>query len=237
MTWTYFTSYLTGGRAITKEERNELLDNLQTLLAMSGCSSAGYSLNAGELTTAKANHLKHDRARLDGPSSSVTRARLQTLFATASAAFTNYSAAVTTALSGEGITSTERDTIISSALDHHKLWNYYKRLLDALACPCTVDEADEGLFADLPYGQDFDVTGQFTAAQDVDLTFVVDSNGTGMRLVLKANGVSIHDTGCVLLATVTPTVTVPAGTTTLRVEVTACSGTTAGEFLFELACP
>jgi hypothetical protein len=133
-TWTQFTSYLDGSRSILKAERDEIYDNLATLLTASGCTDAGYSLDATELTAVKSSGQMTDRARLNGPAASVTRDRLQTLFATASAAFSNYSAAVTTALAGEGISSGQRDDYINGNVESWKLWNYYKRLIDALTC-------------------------------------------------------------------------------------------------------
>jgi hypothetical protein len=133
-TWVYFTSYLDGSRFITKNERDELYDNFNSLLT-GDCSSAGYSLNSTHQTSIKDSLLLTDRASLDGPGGSNTRDRFHAVITAASSAFSNYSSAVTTALSGEGITSTQRDSIINSDFDDHRLWNYYKRLIDALTCP------------------------------------------------------------------------------------------------------
>lgn len=140
MTWTHFTSYLTGTRFITKDERDELYDNLAALLA-GDCSYGGYSLNSTELTAVKGSGLLTDRARLDGPSSSVTRDRIEALISTASGVFANYSAARTAALSGESISSSDLTAILGSGLDSYHLWNYYKRLIDGLqCCPVTVKD-------------------------------------------------------------------------------------------------
>jgi hypothetical protein len=137
MTWTQFTAYLDGTRPIRKEERDELYDQLAALFT-GGCSASGYTLNAADLVTVKASNVLTDRARMDGPSSALYRDRLSVLISTASAAFSNYSSAVTTALTGEGITSTERDALLNANVDSWKLWNYYKRLIDALACLPTI---------------------------------------------------------------------------------------------------
>jgi PKD repeat protein len=132
MTWSHFTAYLDGSRPITKAERDELYTQLQGLL-VGGCVSAGYSLNSSDQTAITGSGLLTDRASLDRAATN-TRARLHTILATAAAAFTNYTTAETAALAGESITSAQRDTIIAAAIDDHRLWNYYRRLIDALAC-------------------------------------------------------------------------------------------------------
>lgn len=137
MTWSHFTSYLDGSRPITKAERDELYDNFAALLVSSGCVSSGYSLNSTDQTAIKGSFLLTDLASLDGPGATNTRDRLQAVIAAASSVFTNYSSAVSAALSGEGITSGQRDAILSAAIEEYRLWNYYKRLIDGLTC-CTV---------------------------------------------------------------------------------------------------
>ena len=113
MTWTHFTAYLDGTRPITKAERDELYTQLQGLFT-GGCASSGYALNATDQAAIAGSYLLTDRASLDH-ASTTTRARLQTILATASAAFTNYASAETAALAGEGITAAQRETIIASA--------------------------------------------------------------------------------------------------------------------------
>lgn len=138
LTWSYFTADLDGSRPITKAERDELYSNLTTLLGTTGCSGFGYSLNGTDQTAIRDSNLITDRASLDGPASSHTHGRFETIVSTASSAFSNYSTAVSTALTGAGITSAQRDTIITANVDDHRLWNYYRRLLDALTCVCNV---------------------------------------------------------------------------------------------------
>lgn len=135
-TWTYFTSYLDGSRPITANERDELYSQLSALLT-GVCAGNGYSLNATDQAAITASKLATDRASLDGPGATNTRDHLEEVIATMSAIFTNYDTAVDDALSGEGITDTERDDMISALVDDHRLWNYYKRLIDALTCACT----------------------------------------------------------------------------------------------------
>ena len=134
MTWSHFTAYLDGSRPITKAERDELFDNLATALATAGCSSAGYSLNSTDQSAIKASLLLSDRASLDGPGATNTKGHLHTILETASSAFSNYSSAVTAALSGEGISSGDRDSILTARTDDFRLWNYYRRVIDALTC-------------------------------------------------------------------------------------------------------
>lgn len=136
-TWTYFTAYLDGSRPVREAERNELLDNLAALLIASGCSGSGYTLNSTELTAVKSSGLITDRARLDSSGTLAARDRIETLISTASAAFSNYASARSTALSGEGISSSDLTDILNGGLDDYRLWNYYKRLIDALSC-CTI---------------------------------------------------------------------------------------------------
>lgn len=134
MTWTYFTTYLDGTRPIAKAERDELYTNLAAKLAT---CSATLSLNSTDQTAITGSLLITDLASLDNSAGggSNTRARLGVIIAATSGAWTNYSAAVTTALSGAGMTSGERDALVSSGADSYRLWNYYKLLIDELICP------------------------------------------------------------------------------------------------------
>lgn len=140
MTWSYFTAYLDASRPIAKVERDELYTNLAALLGTAGCSAAGYSLNSTDQTAIKGSSLITDLASLDGPGATNTKARLHTVLETAASAFSNYSAAVSAALTAEGLTSTTRGEIISSRIDDYRLWNYYRRVINGLTC-CTVTSA------------------------------------------------------------------------------------------------
>lgn len=134
MDWSYFTDYLDGTRSITEDERNELYDNLQTVLTTSGCTEAGYSLNSDDLAAVKASGMWTDIMGLDGPGASYTADRLEAVIAAAASAFANYEDAVAGALDGEDITADERDELLASGIECTKLWNYYKRLIDGLSC-------------------------------------------------------------------------------------------------------
>jgi hypothetical protein len=133
MTWSYFTAYLDGSRPITKAERDELYSNLSVLFPASGCYSHGYSLNSTDQAAILASNLLTDRASLDGPNSLHLHGRFGAIVAAAASAFTNYSAAVSAALTNAGITATERDAITAANMDDHRLWNYYRGLLNGLS--------------------------------------------------------------------------------------------------------
>lgn len=133
MTWTHFTSYLDGTRPITTAERDEVFDNAAALLA-GDCAAGGYTLNATDLAAVKASQLSTDRTCLDGPAALHLCDRLHALFEAAASAFANYDDAVATALADEGLTEAERDAILAAEVDDHRLWNYYRRLLDELTC-------------------------------------------------------------------------------------------------------
>ena len=142
MTWSHFTAYLDGSRPITKAERDELYDNFAALLVstgVNGCSDSGYALRTSDQTAIKATNLLTDLASLDGPGLGTnTKGRLQTIIAATLSVFESYPSPVSTALTAAGITSGERDTIIASYLDDHRLWNYYRALINALHCHCQV---------------------------------------------------------------------------------------------------
>lgn len=326
MTWSYFTAYLDGSRPITKAERDELYDNLATVLTTSGCSGAGYSLNATDQAAIKASNLLTDRASLDGPGATNTQGHLHTILETASSAFTNYASAVSAALSAEGLTSTTRGEILTARVESYKLWNYYRRVIDALACcalpvvsmgsECAVIgqafsyaisatnsptsynatglppglgiNTSTGVISGTPttagtysvtisatnscgsddagleiavgtcllsaFGNDDtwdgtgphslfddtqDVTGQFECETEVEFSWGLNTGNTA-RFILKANGVTLFDSGCVSSSDpYSHLVSVPAGTTSLRVLVTV--GCDASEQVFAVsylvACP
>lgn len=132
MAWTYFTTALDGTRPITQAERDELYDQLATKL---GDCSENFSLNATDQTAIKDSRFITDRASLDdsdGPTNLVDR--LEAVIAATEAAFSNYDDAVMAALTAAGISDTERDDILDAGMDDHRLWNYYKELIDALEC-------------------------------------------------------------------------------------------------------
>jgi hypothetical protein len=131
MAWTYFTSYLTGSRPITKNERDELYDQLATKLACPG----QFSLNATPQTAIKNSLLITDLASLhDSSGGADTVDRLGAIIDAAAASISNLAAAKTAALAAEGISSGNLTTILASRMDDYHLWNYYKRLIENIDC-------------------------------------------------------------------------------------------------------
>jgi hypothetical protein len=99
------------------------------------------------------------------------------------------------------------------------------------AC-CTISEGDltTTIFDSDNPGEKtntYDVTGQFPADADVEFYFDTGFSDCYAEFVVKANGVTIYDSGCVADASgSTHIITVPGGTTSLSVTVTwGCSGT------------
>lgn len=251
-TWTYFTAYLDGARPIRKVERDELYSNLAALLTATGCSSAGYSLNSTDQSAITGSNLLTDRASLDGPGATNTKDRLHTILETASGVWPNYATAVYNALAAEGLTATTRGNILSSNLDDHRLWNYYRRVIDALTCPgggggggdCDFDGAsgvgDSGESdPTVCFDDTWDVTGQFEDETELELEWNVAA-GTA-QIVIKADGVTIYTGACEEMSgspLPTDLVTVPAGTESLQVIVTcSCDAASGGSVAWSLLCP
>lgn len=177
MTWSEFTSYLDGSRPLRKAERDELYDNLDELLT-GGCADAGYSLNAAAQTAIKASRLRTDLASLDGPGATNTTGRLHDVLEAASEAFVNYDDAVADALSAEGLTSTERDDILAARLDDWRLWNYYRRVIDALECCAPAVATDQSASAYLRES----FSGTIAAAGDPPYSFSASGLPPGLSL-------------------------------------------------------
>lgn len=66
------------------------------------------------------------------------------------------------------------------------------------------------------YDQTFDVTGDFGSARNIFIDF--EAFTIKDQLLIDANGVNIYDSGCIG-GNVTPTVLVPAATTSARVRI------------------
>lgn len=99
-------------------------------------------------------------------------------------------------------------------------------------CNLTLDTAG----GESGYDETFDVTDDFVADRDIYVDF--EAYSIKDQLLIDADGVNIYDSGCIS-GNVTATVTVPAGTTSARVQVLAhCDagqpGTTA--WTLSIAC-
>lgn len=87
---------------------------------------------------------------------------------------------------------------------------------------------------DAGYDVTYDVTGDFAGGGSVNVSF--NAYIQKDRLILYANGVSISDSGCIS-GTYTPTVTIPSGTTTLRVRVIPnCEGGVGTSWTLAISC-
>lgn len=92
-------------------------------------------------------------------------------------------------------------------------------------CPCTFDSGAQSGSAD--FLDTYDVTGEFILEREVSLVGGFgecdDPSVTG-RFRVYADGATIYDSGCVYSATVTGLLTIPAGTTEIKVELVYCTG-------------
>lgn len=73
-------------------------------------------------------------------------------------------------------------------------------------------------------GFSYNVTGKFCCAHDFHFEWqltIFDPDNCG-QLILKANGSTIHDTGCICDVSGSIEVTIPAGTTTITLDVINC---------------
>lgn len=132
MTWTHFTSYLDGSRFITQAERDELYTQLAVQLA---ACSATLTLNATDQAALTGSKLITGLASLDNSATATnTRGELHAILEAASGAWSNYASVVAAALTAEGLTTTTRGDILARLPDHHKLWNYYRRVIDGVTC-------------------------------------------------------------------------------------------------------
>lgn len=219
-TWTYFTSYLDGSRPVTKAERDELYTQLSAKLT--SCPG-GYSLYSAFQTALINSNLSADRAYLVWSGGSLN-GRIHDVLEAASSAWSNYSSIVTSALSAEGISASERSNILSSNVEDHRLWNYYRRVIDGIYCACqwfgdVVTNADDGPGTDV---FTWDVSAYFGLLHTLSVSFVVSwppIDPQGARAELFADGVRIWDSGCVTTSAST-SVGVPAGTAEIRLVVT-----------------
>lgn len=142
MSWTYFTSYLTGDRPITQDERDELFDQFNAKLA--ACDPS-YFLEVASLAEVKASLALTDIVKGVGPGGTTSPQAFAAslggwcLFDTPPP-FGNYSSALTAALSDEGISGTDLADMVAGSVDSYHYWNFLKRLIDYLACIPTITQ-------------------------------------------------------------------------------------------------
>lgn len=116
------------------------------------------------------------------------------------------------------------------------------------ACPdCTVDPCTTGCHCFFQFDEvgnnaganfDYDVTGEFTAAHSISYLFNYDTaGGATWTFTIKANGSAIFSSGALSTGSqITGTVTVPSGTTALRVEVGYTAGDIEDTWDFVIIC-
>lgn len=101
---------------------------------------------------------------------------------------------------------------------------------DVYFCDLTV-EADGG---DEGFDRTFDVTGDFTSDRNIFVDF--ETFTVKDRLIIYANGVSVYDSGCIS-GSVSPTILIPAGTTSARVQIIPnCEGTSETIWTLSILC-
>ena len=101
-------------------------------------------------------------------------------------------------------------------------------------CICNLDLNTAG--GEAGYDQNFDVTGDFVSARDIYPVF--ESFTVKDQLIIDADGVNVYDSGCVgtVGTPLTPTITIPGGTTSVRVRVIPhCDPGDSGETAWTLA--
>lgn len=99
-------------------------------------------------------------------------------------------------------------------------------------CLCNLNLNTAG--GDAGYDETFDVTGDFVSNRDIYVDF--ESYTIKDQLIIKANGSTIYDSGCIG-AHVTPTVTVPGGTTSVEIIVVPdCEGGTGTAWTVAITC-
>lgn len=102
--------------------------------------------------------------------------------------------------------------------------------VESIFCHLTLNTSG----GDAGYDQTFDVTGDFSADRNVYVDF--ESYTVKDQLLIYANAVLVYDSGCIG-AHVTPTILMPAGTTSVRVNVVPnCEGTTGTAWLLSITC-
>ncbi len=105
-------------------------------------------------------------------------------------------------------------------------------------CECAwPGQIDAGGDEDLPYNASWNVTAYFASEHDISIELYAPT-GAATQFVIKADGVTIYDSGCVSSSSgpaVTTTATVPAGTDTLSIDITQCEGTL-NEWEYILGC-
>lgn len=120
--------------------------------------------------------------------------------------------------------------IYSPRGDADKCCECQENVCDTCFCDLTLDTAG----GDAGYNHTFDVTGDFPTARDIYVDF--ESYTIKDRLIIKADGVEKYNSGCIG-AHVTPTVNIPAFTTSAQVIVEAdCDGGTGTLWVLSITC-
>lgn len=105
-------------------------------------------------------------------------------------------------------------------------------------CECAWGgQSDAGGDEELPYNNSWDVSAYFVTGHDIEIELFAPT-GSATQFVIKADGVTIYDSGCVSSSsgpTILTTVAVPAGTASLSIDITQCEGTL-NEWEFILLC-
>jgi hypothetical protein len=103
---------------------------------------------------------------------------------------------------------------------------------DTEACLCLLNLDTAG--GDEGFSQTYDVSGEFVSNRDIYIDF--ESYTVKDQLVIYAGSSIVYDSGCIG-AHVTPTVTIPGGTTSVTVIVYAnCEGTTGTAWTLSITC-
>ena len=95
--------------------------------------------------------------------------------------------------------------------------------------------ADGGIQSDLPFSANYNVAADFITSHDISIEVCAAAS---TQFIVKADGSTLYDSGCVSSVgcpTASTTVTVPAGTDIISIDVTQCSGTL-NEWEFLMAC-
>lgn len=108
-----------------------------------------------------------------------------------------------------------------------KINNVYIRVISA-TCPALCPFSASGGSGGMDSTVSCSTSSGFSVSASIDLT--------NARCIIYANGVSIYDSGCVTSVSY-PTITFPAGTTTVRIYVdTPCSGDPGNAFVIDWTC-
>ncbi len=98
-------------------------------------------------------------------------------------------------------------------------------------CPCGFFASDAGDDGDLTFTDSWGVTSDFLIAHNLQINVSV---GGSVRFIVRADGFTVYDSGCIADTSDGDTVLIPAGTDTISIEIIACSESS--EWDFDLTC-